>query len=404
MEKRKILFSPPDISQAEIDEVVDTLKSGWITTGPKTKSFETKLSKYCGTPKTVCLNSATAAMELVLRLFDIGPGDEVITSAYTYTASASVILHCGATPVLVDVKPGEFNINPEKIEKAITERTKVIIPVDIGGMPVDFDEIFEIIKRNKEKFNPKKGTYQEKLGRILLLSDAAHSLGAKYKGKMIGSIADFTSFSFHAVKNLTTAEGGAITWKENSNFDNEEIYKEIMLLALHGQNKDALAKLKPGAWEYDIVMPGYKCNMTDINAAIGLAQLKRYDSEILAKKEQIIKWYEENLGGIKSLELPKFETKDRKSSLHLYMIRVKGADSKKRNEIIQKLAEEGVSTNVHFQPLPLLTAYKNIGLNIKDYPEAYKMHENQISLPLHNFVSEEDVKYISNILKNFREE
>lgn len=399
MEKRKILFSPPDISQAEIDEVVDTLKSGWITTGPKTKLFETKLSEYCGTPKTVCLNSATAAMELVLRIFDIGPGDEVITSAYTYTASASVILHCGATPVLVDVKPGEFNINPQKIEEAITEKTKAIIPVDIGGMPVDFDEIFEVIERNKDKFKPKKGTYQEKLGRILLLSDAAHSLGAKYKEKMIGNIADFTSFSFHAVKNLTTAEGGAITWKENSNFDNEEIYKEIMLLALHGQNKDALAKLKPGAWEYDIVMPGYKCNMTDINAAIGLAQLKRYDSEILAKKEQIIKWYEENLGEIKSLELPKFERIDRKSSLHLYMIRIKGVDSKKRNEIIQKLAEEGISTNVHFQPLPLLSAYKDIGLNIKDYPEAYKMHENQVSLPLHNFVSEEDVRYIANILK-----
>lgn len=399
MEKRKILFSPPDISQAEIDEVVDTLKSGWITTGPKTKLFETKLSEYCETPKTVCLNSATAAMELVLRLFDIGPGDEVITSAYTYTASASVILHCGATPVLVDVKPGEFNIDPKKIEKAITEKTKAIIPVDIGGMPVDFDEISEVIERNKDKFNPKKGTYQEKLGRILLLSDAAHSLGAKYKEKMIGNIADFTSFSFHAVKNLTTAEGGAITWKENPNFENEEIYKEIMLLALHGQNKDALAKLKPGAWEYDIVMPGYKCNMTDINAAIGLAQLRRYDSEILAKKEQIIKWYEENLVDIKDLELPKFETGDRKSSLHLYMIRVKGADSNKRNEIIQKLAEEGVSTNVHFQPLPLLTAYKNIGLNIKDYPEAYKMHENQISLPLHNYISEEDVKYIVRLLK-----
>lgn len=399
MEKRKILFSPPDISQVEIDEVVDTLKSGWITTGPKTKLFETKLSEYCGTPKTVCLNSATAAMELVLRLFDIGPGDEVITSAYTYTASASVILHCGATPVLVDVKAGEFNINPEKIEEAITERTKAIIPVDIGGMPVDFDEIFEVIERNKDKFNPKKGTYQEKLGRILLLSDAAHSLGAKYKGKMIGNIADFTSFSFHAVKNLTTAEGGAITWKENSNFDSEEIYKEIMLLALHGQNKDALAKLKPGAWEYDIIMPGYKCNMTDINAAIGLAQLRRYDSEILAKKEQIIRWYEESLRDLKNIELPKFEKEDRKSSLHLYMIRIKGADSNKRNEIIQKLAEEGVSTNVHFQPLPQLTAYKNIGLNIKDYSEAYKMHENQISLPLHNFVSKEDVKYIGSILK-----
>lgn len=399
MEKRKILFSPPDISQAEIDEVVDTLKSGWITTGPKTKLFETKLSEYCGTPKTVCLNSATAAMELALRLFDIGPGDEVITSVYTYTASASVILHCGATPVLVDVKPGEFNINPKKIEEAITEKTKAIIPVDIGGMPVDFDEIFEVIERSKKKFNPKKGTYQEKLGRILLLSDAAHSLGAKYKEKMVGNIADFTSFSFHAVKNLTTAEGGAITWKENSNFNNEEIYKEIMLLALHGQNKDALAKLKPGAWEYDIVMPGYKCNMTDINAAIGLAQLRRYNSEILIKKEQIIKWYEENLGDIKELELPKFEIKSRKSSLHLYMIRVKGADSKRRNEIIQKLAEEGVSTNVHFQPLPLLTVYQNMGFKIENYSEAYDMYKNEISLPLHNFINEDDVRYIAYALK-----
>lgn len=402
MEKRKILFSPPDISQIEIDEVVDTLKSGWITTGPKTKMFEAELSKYCDTPKTVCLNSATAAMELVLRLFDIGPGDEVITSAYTYTASASVILHCGATPVLVDVKPGEFNIDPQKIEKAITKNTKAIIPVDIGGMPVDFDEIFEVIERNKNKFNPKKGSYQEKLGRILLLSDAAHSLGAKYKGQMIGNIADFTSFSFHAVKNLTTAEGGAITWRENSKFDNEEIYKEIMLLALHGQNKDALAKMKPGAWEYDIIMPGYKCNMTDINAAIGLAQLRRYDNEILAKKEQIIKWYEENLGAIDGIELPKFETKDKKSSLHLYMIRLKDADSKKRNKVIQNLAEEGVSTNVHFQPLPLLSVYKNMGLDINQYPESYKMHENQISLPLHNFMSEEDVEYITLILKGIK--
>lgn len=399
MEKRRVLFSPPDISQTEIDEVVDTLKSGWITTGPKTKLFEIKLSEYCETSKTVCLNSATAAMELILRLFDIGPGDEVITSVYTYTASASVILHCGATPILVDVKPGEFNINPQKIEEAITEKTKVIIPVDIGGMPVDFDEIFEIIERNKDKFNPKKGTYQEKLGRILLLSDAAHSLGAKYKGKMIGNIADFTSFSFHAVKNLTTAEGGAITWKKNLKFDNEEIYKKIMLLALHGQNKDALAKIKPGAWEYDIIMPGYKCNMTDINAAIGLAQLRRYDSEILAKKEKIIEWYDENLRDIEELELPKFRTKDKKSSFHLYMIRIKCADSKKRNEIIQRLAEEGISTNVHFKPLPLLTAYKNIGLNIKDYPEAYKMHKNQISLPLHNFITKDDVKYIAKILK-----
>ena len=272
MEERRIQFSPPDITQKEIDEVVDTLKSGWITTGPKTKLFEEEISKYCNSEKTVCLNSATAAMELVLRLFDVGPGDEVITSAYTYTASASVIVHCGATPVLVDVKPEEFNIDPKRIEEAITERTKVIIPVDIGGMPADYDEIFEIVERNKGKFNPKKGSYQEKLGRILVLADAAHSFGGMYKGKKVGSVADFTSYSFHAVKNLTTAEGGAITWKKNEVFDNEQIYKEFMLLALHGQNKDALSKMKAGAWKYDITMPGYKCNMTDINAAIGLAQ------------------------------------------------------------------------------------------------------------------------------------
>ncbi|MGL5099942.1 MAG: DegT/DnrJ/EryC1/StrS family aminotransferase, partial [Fusobacteriaceae bacterium] len=292
---KKILFSPPDITQAEIDEVVEALKSGWITTGPKTKQFEKEITKYCESAGTVCLNSATAAMELVLRLFDIGPGDEVITSAYTYSASASVIVHCGATPILVDIKPEEFNINPEKIEVAITEKTKAIIPVDIAGYPVDFDEIFAVIERNKNKFIPKKGTYQEKLGRILLLSDAAHSIGAKYKGNMIGNIADFTCFSFHAVKNLTTAEGGAITWKENIKFDSNELYKEFMLLALHGQNKDALSKMKAGSWEYDIISPAYKCNLTDIHAAIGLAQLRRYASEIVSGRKNIVGKYNENL-------------------------------------------------------------------------------------------------------------
>ncbi|MEG1518859.1 MAG: DegT/DnrJ/EryC1/StrS family aminotransferase [Cetobacterium sp.] len=399
MEKRTILFSPPDISQKEIDEVVDTLKSGWITTGPKTKLFEKEISKYCGSEGTVCLNSATAAMELVLRLFDIGPGDEVITSAYTYTASASVIVHCGATPILVDVKPNEFNINPEKIAEAITEKTKAIIPVDIGGMPVDFDEIYKVIEESKYKFNPKKNTYQEKLGRILLLSDAAHSFGSSYGNQMIGNIADFTTFSFHAVKNLTTAEGGAVTWKRNPNLSNDEIYNEIMLLALHGQNKDALAKLKPGAWQYDIVMPGYKCNMTDINASIGLSQLRRYDNEILAKKTQIVEWYEKYLRDVKEIELPEFSIGKKKSCKHLYMIRINGATSEKRNEIIQTLAENGIATNVHFQPLPLLTAYKKLGFEIEKYPESYKSHENQISLPLHNFITEDDVKYIAKILK-----
>ncbi|MGL5614052.1 DegT/DnrJ/EryC1/StrS family aminotransferase [Cetobacterium sp.] len=394
----KILFSPPDITQAEIDEVVDTLKSGWITTGPKTKLFEKEITKYCGAAGTVCLNSATAAMELALMLFDIGPGDEVITSAYTYTASASIILHCGATPVLVDIKPGEFNIDSKKIEEAITEKTKAIIPVDIAGMPVDFDEIFEVIERKKSVFNPKKGTYQEKLGRVLVLSDAAHSIGAEYKGKKTGNIADFTSFSFHAVKNLTTAEGGALTWKENKDFDNEEIYKQIMLLALHGQNKDALSKMKAGAWEYDIVMPGYKCNMTDINASIGLAQLKRYDSEIVKKRKEIVKLYNEKLIKNSKFILPNLKDKNKESSYHLYLLRIKNMNRQKVNEVIEKMAEKGIATNVHYKPLPLLTAYKNLGFKIENYPVSKETYENEISLPLHNLLTNKEVEYIVNNL------
>lgn len=394
----KILFSPPDITQSEIDEVVDTLKSGWITTGPKTKLFEKEITKYCGAAGTVCLNSATAAMELALKLFDIGPGDEVITSAYTYTASASVILHCGATPVLVDIKPGEFNIDSKKIEEAITEKTKAIIPVDIAGMPVDFDEIFEVIERKKSVFNPKKGTYQEKLGRILVLSDAAHSIGAEYKNKKTGNIADFTSFSFHAVKNLTTAEGGALTWKENKNFDNEKIYKQIMLLALHGQNKDALSKMKAGAWEYDIVMPGYKCNMTDINASIGLAQLRRYDSEIIDRRREIVKFYNEKLIKNSKFILPNLKDKDKESSYHLYLLRIKDMNRKEVNEVIEKMAEKGIATNVHYKPLPLLTAYKNLGFKIENYSIAKETYENEISLPLHNLLTNEEIEYVLNSL------
>ncbi|MGL4863599.1 MAG: DegT/DnrJ/EryC1/StrS family aminotransferase [Cetobacterium sp.] len=395
---RKVLFSPPDITQNEIDEVVDTLKSGWITTGPKTKLFEKEITKYCGAAGTVCLNSATAAMELALMLFDIGPGDEVITSAYTYTASASVILHCGATPILVDIKPGEFNIDSKKIEEAITDKTKAIIPVDIAGMPVDFDEILEIVERKKDIFNPKKGSYQEKLGRILLLSDAAHSIGAEYKGKKTGNIADFTSFSFHAVKNLTTAEGGALTWKENKVFDNEKIYKEIMLLALHGQNKDALSKMKAGAWEYDIVMPGYKCNMTDINASIGLAQLRRYDSEILKRRREIVELYNEKLIKDNRVILPNLKDKERQSSYHLYLLRIKDKSRKEVNNIIEKMAEKGIATNVHYKPLPLLTAYKNLNFKIDAYPRSEQVYENEISLPLHNLLTNEDVEYVLNNL------
>ncbi len=399
MEKRIIQFSPPDISQIEIDEVVDTLKSGWITTGPKTKLFEEKISEYCNTNKTVCVKSATAAMESLLRLFDIGPGDEVITSVYTYSASASIALHCGAKVVLVDTKPGSFNIDPEAVEKAITEKTKVIIPVDIAGYPADYDEIFEIVERKKNLFSPKKGTYQEKLGRIMVLADAAHSFGSVYKGKKVGSVADFTSFSFHAVKNLTTAEGGALTWCTKDWAEDDALYKELMLIVLHGQNKDALAKMKAGAWKYDILFPGYKCNMTDIMAAIGLGQLKRYD-EMLAKKKELVSYYEEALREISDkIELPVFKKEDTESCRHLYMIRLKNANEEERNKVIEKLAEAGIATNVHFQPLALFTAYKNLGFDIKDYPNAYEMYKNEISLPIHNFVSKEDVEYIVENMK-----
>ncbi|MDP0506692.1 MAG: DegT/DnrJ/EryC1/StrS family aminotransferase [Fusobacterium sp. JB019] len=397
--KRTITFSPPDITQREIDEVVDTLKSGWITTGPKTKLFEKKIAEYCETEKAVCFNSATAAMELTLRLFDIGPGDEVITSAYTYTASASVILHVGATPVLVDIKSDSFLIDSEKIKEAITEKTKAIIPVDIGGMPADYDEIFKIVEEKKGLFNPKKGTLQEKLGRILILADAAHSFGATYKGSKIGSVADFSSFSFHAVKNLTTAEGGALTWKENKALDNGDMYKQFMLLSLHGQNKDALSKMKAGAWKYDIAIPGYKCNMTDINAAIGLAQLERYDSEILVKKEKIVSWYKKYFKDIKGIILPEFDLKDRKSSKHIYALRLVNKTLEERNKIIIGLAEEGIATNVHYQPLPLFTAYKNLGYKMEDYPISYAMSINEISMPFHNMLKEDDIKYIAKIFK-----
>ena len=400
MEKRKITFSPPDITEREIAEVVDTLRSGWITTGPKTKKFEDEIAKYCGTKKAVALNSATAAMELALRLFDIGEGDEVITSAYTYTASASVIYHCGAKIILADTKKGEFNIDPKEIEKLITPKTKAIIAVDIGGFPADYSELLDIVEKKKNIFTPMKGSHQEKLGRILIIGDAAHSFGSSYKEKKIGSVADITSFSFHAVKNLTTGEGGALTWNLPENFDNEEIYKGFMLLSLHGQNKDALNKLKAGAWKYDIVMPGYKSNMTDIIASIGLVQLQRYDGEILKKKEELVSYYEKYLGDLTDkIELPIFKNDIKESCKHLYMIRLKNQDEEKRNEVIAKLGENDIATNVHFQPLPLLTAYKKLGFKIEDYPNAYNQYKNEISLPLHDFLTEDDIKYICEYIK-----
>ena len=390
---KNIPFSPPDITEAEINAVADAMRSGWITTGPRTKEFEQKIAEYCHTDRAVCLNSNTACQELVLRVLGIGPGDEVITCAYTYTASASVINHVGAKIVLVDCQKDSYEINYDEVEKAITDKTKVIIPIDIAGVMCDYDKLYEIVERKKNLFNP-SNDIQRAYGRIIIAADAAHSLGSTYKDKMSGSVADFTSFSFHAVKNLTTAEGGAVTWKTTPNLDNEALYKEFMLWSLHGQSKDALAKTKLGAWEYDIVYTGYKCNMTDIMAAIGLVQLERYPN-LLKRRQEIISLYNKLLNKDK-VELINHNTKLSKSNGHLMLTRVKGISVEKRNEIITKLAEVGVSSNVHYKPLPLHTAYKNLGFDIKDYPNAYNMYQNEITLPLHTLLTDEDVEYICN--------
>lgn len=389
--KRNIPFSPPDITEEEISLVGDALRSGWITTGPKTKEFERQIAEYCNTEKAVCLSSNANCQEMILRVLRIGPGDEVITSAYTYTASASVIAHVGAKIVLVDTKEDSYEMDYEKLESAITENTKVIIPVDIAGVPCDYDKIFEIVKRKKNLFKP-KNDLQKVFGRVIVAADAAHSFGATYKGKKIGSVADFTSFSFHAVKNLTTAEGGALTWTNKEGLDNEELYKQFMLWSLHGQSKDALSKTKLGAWEYDIVFPGYKCNMTDISAAIGLVQLKRYDN-LLKRRKEIVELYEKLLDK-ELIEIIKHQTEEKESSRHLLLTRVKGISEEERNEIIFKLAELGISSNVHYKPLPMHTAYKNLGFNIKDYPNAYNQYKNEITLPLHTLLTNEDVEYI----------
>ncbi|OEF99790.1 capsular biosynthesis protein [Vulcanibacillus modesticaldus] len=392
----KIPFSPPDISQLEIDEVVDTLKSGWITTGPKTKLFEKKIAEYCNTSRTVCLNSATAAMEMTLRLLGIGEGDEVITSAYTYTASASVIHHVGAKIILVDTAKDSFQMDYEQLEQAITEKTKAIISVDIAGVMSDYDKIFEIINRKQNLFDP-SNEIQKAIGRVIVLADAAHSFGAMYKGKKSGEVADFTCFSFHAVKNITTAEGGAVTWRDIPEIDNDEVYKKFMLLSLHGQSKDALAKTKLGAWEYDIVYPAYKCNMTDIMASLGLAQLQRYP-EILKRRKQIIEMYDKALLS-DEVDTLKHYGEDFSSSGHLYLVRLLGKDEKYRNKIIEKMAEKGIATNVHYKPLPMHTAYKNLGFDIKDYPNAFDMYKNEITLPLHTLLTDEQVEYV---LKTFK--
>lgn len=397
MEQRKITFSPPDISEREIEIVTDALRSGWITTGPKTKELERKVAEYCGTSKAVCLNSATACMELALRYLGIGPGDEVITSAYTYTASASVICHVGATVKLVDVAPESFEMDYEQLEAAITEKTKAIIPVDLGGVMCDYDRIFEIIEKKKALFTP-NNDIQKVYGRVVVVADSAHGFGASKNGKMSGSVADFTSFSFHAVKNFTTAEGGALTWKDREGIDNEAAYKQFMLFSLHGQTKDALSKNKLGAWEYDIVAPLYKCNMTDVAAAIGLAQFERYEG-MLARRKEIIGRYDAAFGTLGCTSLKHYENGN-VSSGHLYLLRIPNIEEEKRNELIIRIAEQGVATNVHYKPLPMLTAYKNLGFDIKDFPNAYHQYENEITIPLHTCLTDEDVEYIIEVVKN----
>lgn len=390
-----IKFSPPDISQAEIDEVVDTLRSGWITTGPKTKLFEKKIAEFCNTEKSVCLNSATAGLELILRIFGIGKGDEVITSAYTYTASASVIEHVGAKVVLCDITDNGYEMDYDRLADLINEKTKAVILVDIAGKICDYDRVRKMLESKKGMFKA-ANDLQTKLGRVLLIADAAHSFGAKKDGKMSGEHADFTSFSFHAVKNLTTAEGGAVVWKNINGVDNDELYRQFMLWSLHGQSKDALAKNQLGAWEYDIKMCGLKCNMTDIMAAIGLAQLKRYEG-LLARRKVLIGRYDAALKDYG--EVVEHYGKNFVSSGHLYLIRVNGIDEKQRNAIIVKMAEKGVATNVHYKPLPMHTAYKDLGFDIKDYPKAYEKYRNEITLPLHTLLSDEEADYVIDAFK-----
>ena len=387
-----IPFSPPDIGEEEIKEVVDTLKSGWITTGPKTKLFENKIADFCRTSRAVCLNSATACMETTLRILGVGPGDEVITSAYTYTATASVVCHVGARLVLVDTAPDSFQMDYDQLEAAITERTKVIIPVELGGVVCDYDRLFQIVENKRTLFIP-ASEIQESIGRIILMADAAHGFGAMRRGKMCGEIADFTCFSFHAVKNLTTAEGGAVTWRDIRGIDNEELYKQYMLMSLHGQSKDALAKTRLGAWEYDVIAPYYKCNMTDIMASIGLAQLKRYP-DILRRRREIIEAYDKALSEFPVTHLVHFDEKSA-SSGHLYLVRLIGKDREFTNRFISAMAEEGVATNVHYKPLPLLSAYRNMGFDIKNYPNAFHVFENELTLPLHTCLTDEQVAYVA---------
>lgn len=391
MKAMNISFSPPDMSDMEIQEVADTIKSGWITTGPKTKELERQIAKYVGVNRCVCLNSQTACGEMALRVLGIGAGDEVIVPAYTYSASASIVDHVGAKIVFVDVQEGCLEMDYDKMEAAITEKTKAIIPVDLGGVPCDYDKIFAIVEKKKALFQP-NNEIQKAIGRVAVCADTAHAFGASWHGKMCGSIADFSSFSFHAVKNFTTAEGGALTWKSIPGIDDEEIYHKLQLLSLHGQSKDALAKTKLGAWEYDIVGPWFKCNMTDIMAGIGLAQMKRYPG-MLARRKEIISRYDAAFKPL-GIEVLDHYNDNHQSSGHLYITRIPGAGLEERQDIIVKMAEAGIATNVHYKPLPMMTAYKNLGFDIKDYPNAYKRFVNEITLPLHTCLTDEEVEYI----------
>lgn len=399
----KVSFSPPDMSLLEIQEVNEAIRSGWITTGPKTKEFEDKIADYCTVNRAVCLNSQTACAEMALRLLGIGKGDEVIVPAYTYTASASVVCHVGAKLVMVDVQRDSLEMDYEELEKAVTEKTKVIIPVDLGGIPCDYNRIYSIIESKKPLFQP-SNKIQEAIGRIIVCADTAHSFGAVWRGKKTGSIADFSSFSFHAVKNLTTAEGGALTWRSISGIDDEEIYRQLQLLSLHGQSKDALSKNQPGAWEYDVEGPWYKCNMTDIMAGIGLAQLKRYNG-ILARRKEIIERYDKAFRPL-GIETLRHYCKEYQSSGHLYITRVPQASLEQRQEIIVKMAEEGIAVNVHYKPLPMMTGYKKIGFDIRDYPNAYLQFVNEITLPLHTRLTDEEIDYViasyGRIVKDYR--
>lgn len=393
-------FSPPDITEEEIQEVGKALRSGWITTGPRTKKFEKRIAQYCHTGQAVCLNSATSCLEMTLHVMGIGPGDEVITTAYTYTATCSCICHVGATPVLVDTLLDSYEMDPEKVKAAITEKTKAIICLDLAGMIYShYDEIFAMVEEKKHLFHP-VNERQKRIGRILVMADAAHAFGATRDGKMSGEIADFTCFSFHAVKNLTTAEGGAVTWKYTE--ESQALYKEYQLLSLHGQSKDALAKVKLGAWEYDVVAPYYKCNMTDVTAAVGLVQLKRY-SDLLKRRKTIIERYDEGLEGYPVQVLSHY-SEDYSSSGHLYLVRLLGKTRGECNDVIERLAMEGISANVHYKPLPMLSAYRNMGFRIADYPNAYHMFENEVTLPLHTCLTDEQVEYVLTVFQNILKE